>query len=416
MNSDPDPWAAQWTFASDAGIGAASVDVERYVSAEFYRDEREKIFRKVWLLVGRESEVPSPGDFIKREIYPLRAEALIVRGKDERIRAFYNVCPHRGSALVREAQGAAKLFVCPYHAWSFGADGRCVSLTAAEYFPQVDKAEIGLTPIHADVWNGFIFLNFDERPPQTLAEYLGEFGRIYAEVPFHEFTHGFELVHDIATNWKCLVDAFLESYHAGVLHRKTLPMVPTRTNPWSNYYDCRFLAPHSSYILQSNPEWAPSGAVQRFVYAAAGAALMRARESGVDGRANLKDCKAVDPIGLPHFGLRVLNIFPLTQIYIFADSYQVQQYWPLGPGKSRFILQGYARSAPSSHLARFAEAHTLAGVRDVLSEDIGMTERQQAALQSGGLKRIFFGEHEPVVRFMHTVLEGYLGDRRPKNV
>jgi phenylpropionate dioxygenase-like ring-hydroxylating dioxygenase large terminal subunit len=410
MNEAKDPWAHHWALASEAGIGAASVDAEQYFSPDIYQAECDKIFRRAWLLVARESELPQRGDFIKREVYPLKAQALIVRGKDNQIRAFHNSCPHRGAALVREPEGTKSLFVCPYHAWSFGADGRCIAITAAEYFPQVDKATIGLTPIRLEVWNGFIFLNFAVEPEQSLAEYLGAFGELYGEVPFHEFKYGIESVQDIGTNWKCLIDAFNESYHVGVLHKNTLPQIPTPTNPHGIYCDARYLAPHSSFITQSNPDWIPRGDVTKFVYSRVMHAKLRpaAADRERSGEAILAVQKNVNPLELPGFGLRLLNIFPMTQIQIFGDSYNVLQYWPLGPGRSRFILRRYARAAPASYFETFAEAYVGVGPSDVLAEDISMTEDQQLSLQSGGLRKVFFGEHETFPRFFHQVVENYM--------
>jgi phenylpropionate dioxygenase-like ring-hydroxylating dioxygenase large terminal subunit len=410
-----DPWAEHWTLASAAGIGAASVAAEQYVSPEVYRAECDKIFRRVWLLAGRESEVPGPGDFIRRQIQPLETEALIVRGKDGRIRAFHNSCPHRGSALVRESQGTRKVFVCPYHGWSFAADGGCLAIPAAEYFPQLEKTKPGLTPIHADVWNGFVFLNFDAKPRQSLSDYLGAFGQLYADVPFHEFRHGLESTRDIATNWKCLLDAFNESYHVSVLHHKTLPQVPTPTNPHGIYYDGNFLAPHSSFITQSNPDWRPTGEVVRFVYSGIAHARLRplAIETEKSSAKILAQEKGVNPLDFPLFGLRLLNIFPNTQIQIFSDSYNLLQYWPTDVGKSHFVLRRYARSAPASHFETFAEEHMWVSSCDVLAEDVSMTERQQISLQSGALKQLHFGEHEPFVRFFHQMVEDYLADRAP---
>ena len=275
MNKETDPWARHRTLASDRGVGEAIVDAERYTSAEIYEAEREKIFRRTWLPVARESEVANPGDFIKREIYPLEAEALIVRGKDGVVRAFHNVCAHRGTALVRASEGTTNVFVCPYHAWSYGTDGKCKAITGAEYFPQVDKNKVGLTPIHSDIWNGFVFLNFDQAPRQTLQEYLGEFGELYGEIPFGEFTHAVEMTLDVDTNWKCFLDASVESYHVPFLHQKTLPAFSRADNPLNVYYDTRFGPRHSSHMIQSNPDWVPNGDVLKFVLSATGASQLR---------------------------------------------------------------------------------------------------------------------------------------------
>jgi phenylpropionate dioxygenase-like ring-hydroxylating dioxygenase large terminal subunit len=413
MNQTTDPWAKHRTLARDRGLGSAVVDADRYTSADVYAAEREKIFRRVWLLVGRESEVSNPGDFIKREIYPLEVEALIVRGKDGVVRAFHNTCAHRGSALVEASEGTTNLFVCPYHAWSFGTDGGCKAIPGAEYFPQVDKDKIGLTPIHADIWNGFVFLNFDETPRQTLREYLGDFGELYGEIPFGDFRHLVEMTMDIDTNWKCLLDASLESYHVPFLHRKSLPMISSTANPLNVYYDAQLWPPHSSFILQSNPDWVPNGRVLQFVYAATGANMRRTLDDGAPPSAKLSSAEAVNPLGIPNFFLRVLTVFPLTQLYVFDDSYNVQQVWPMGVGKVRFVSRFYFRSPPASYLERFGEAHLTASGRDVLSEDVAMTSSQFRSLRSGGVKRFYFGENELLLRHTHEMIQAYLDDRAP---
>jgi phenylpropionate dioxygenase-like ring-hydroxylating dioxygenase large terminal subunit len=415
MNQATDLWAKHWALASAAGIGAATVEAEQYVSPEVFAAERDRIFRRVWLLVGRETEVPAPGDFIRREIPPLKTEALIVRGKDGRIRAFHNACPHRGSALVRETDGTRNTFVCPYHGWSFAADGACIAIAAAEFFPDLDRTKVGLAPIHAETWNGFVFLNFDAEPEQSLADYLGAFGTLYGEVPFHEFRHCVQAVRDIETNWKCLLDAFNESYHVSVLHRRTLPQVPTPTNPHGVYYDGQFLGPHSSFITQGNPDWAPGGDVARFVYGGLAHARLRPPAIGNDisGPRILADHKGVNPLGLPIFALRLLNIFPFSQLQLFSDSYNLLQYWPIGVGRTRFVLRRYTRSAPASYFEAFAEEHVWVSSYDVLTEDVAMTERQQASLESGALKQMHFGEHEPFVRYFHQAVEDYLAGHPP---
>ncbi len=412
MNKETDAWAKHWTFASEVGIGAGIVDTARYTTPEVYEAEKDKIFRRTWLMVARESEVPNPGDFIKREIPPLDAEAVIVRGKDGVVRAFHNACAHRGSALVGPCEGNTSLFVCPYHAWSYGTDGKCKAIPGAEYFPQVDKKTVGLAPIHLDIWNGFIFLNFDETPRQTLTEYLGGFAKAYADVPFHEFPHGVEIVQDIDANWKNFLDAFAEGYHVPMLHKKTLPMVPSRTNPLNVYYDAQFMPPHYSFIIQSNPDWVPSGDVLKFIFSATGTSMLRPLE-GDDTKprvTRLTACEGINPIGLPNFGLRCLYAFPFSQIQVFEDRWMWYQFWPMGLEKTRFVLRFYARSAPASYLQQFAEAHMLATTRDVVAEDVAMTRLQQQGMKSGGHKQVYLGENELLIRHTHQMIDAYLAD------
>jgi phenylpropionate dioxygenase-like ring-hydroxylating dioxygenase large terminal subunit len=415
MNDETDPWARHRTLASDRGVGEAIVDAARYTSPEVYEAEREKIFRRTWLLVARATEVPNPGDFIKRTIYPLKAEAVIVRGKDGVIRAFHNVCAHRGTALVVPSEGTTNLFVCPYHAWSYGTDGLCKAIPGAQFFPQVDKSKVGLAPIHVDIWNGFVFLNFDQAPRQTLQEYLGEFGEIYGEIPFGEFTHALELTLDMETNWKCVRDANNEAYHVPFLHKKTLRGFSSEVNPLNISYDAHFLPPHSSLMAQTNPDWVPVGDVLKFVCAATGTTTFHPLDDPLNKprMTKLSSYKAVNPIGMPHFSFRLLSVFPFTQLLLLDDSYVLVHYWPLGIDKTRFVNRFYFRSPPASYLHQFAQAHMVVSNRDVISEDSVVTRSQYRALKSGGMKQLHLGENELVIRYMHEMVQAYLNDRVP---
>jgi phenylpropionate dioxygenase-like ring-hydroxylating dioxygenase large terminal subunit len=416
MDMEANPWKRHRTLAGELGIGSATVDAESYVSPEVYVLERERIFRRAWLLVGRESEVPAPGDFIKRTIYPLDAEALIVRGRDGVVRAFYNSCAHRGSALVREREGSTHLFVCPYHAWSYGTDGRCRAIPGAEFFPQVDKGEIGLAPIRADIWNGFVFLNFDESPEQTLGEFLGDFGERYAELPFAEFPHVMELTLDIDANWKCAVDAFLESYHVPVLHKRSLPDFPHPDNPHSVYYDSTVWPLHASHMIQGNPDWRPTGDVVKFIVAAAGNVSLRVVDSDARQPAakKLSAYESVNPIGMPHFWLRMLSILPFAQIAISDDNYVTNQFWPRGPDRTQYVQRYYFRTPPGSFLEEFCRAHMIAATRDLLTEDAAMTRSQYHSLRSGGVKHLHLGENELLVRHVHAVVQAWMDDGPPR--
>jgi phenylpropionate dioxygenase-like ring-hydroxylating dioxygenase large terminal subunit len=413
MDMETDPLAKHRTLASDLGLSSAVVNAGHYTSHEIYEAERERIFRRAWLLVGRENEVANPGDFVRRSIPTLEAEAIVVRGQDGIVRAFHNSCAHRGATLVNQCEGRTHLFVCPYHAWSYGTDGRCRAIPGAEFFPQIEKSQIGLAPIHADVWNGFVFLNFDETPRHTLAEFLGAFGEQYSDLPFGQFNHAIEYTLDIETNWKCVADAFAEGYHVSTIHKKTLPMVPSGTNPFNVFYDVRLWPPHFSFITQVNPDWTPNGQIVKFIYSTTGSTLARFKPSGASDEQEfgpLTDCQSINPIGLPNFGLSTLAIFPSTGLFVFADRYFIQQFWPLGVNKTRLVMRFYFRNPPASHLEAFAEAHMRASGRDVVTEDVAMTSIQHHGLKGGGIRQLHLGENELLIRFTHEMIEEWLAD------
>ena len=120
-------------------------------------------------MVGRVEEVGAPGDFVVRDMPTLSASVIIAHGKDGQLRAFYNSCSHRGVALVCQERGNSLTFRCPYHAWLYRIDGTLSAIPSEQDFPHVNKAEHGLTRIHLDTWNGFIFLNFAKRRWETIS-------------------------------------------------------------------------------------------------------------------------------------------------------------------------------------------------------------------------------------------------------
>lgn len=410
MNKELTDWNKYWGHAWQPVPEVGRIDVRDYTSPEVFEKEKEKIFRKTWLMVARQSEVAEPGDFIKIDVPTLDTEVVIVRGKDGVIRSFYNACPHRGVALVRQCEGKTGLFVCPYHAWSFATDGKLKGMPGAEDFPHVDKSEVSLTPIHTDVWNDYIFINFAETPKQSLADYMGEFGTYFDDMPFGEYARAVDIIQDLPTNWKNFNDAFNEGYHVQVLHPKSLPMVPTRINPLNHMYDPIYLAPHSSATIQSNTEWVPSGKVMLFVYASTGVSFIHVDgpEEQVAKPRLFTTARGINRIELPNYSTSTMNFFPLSQFQILADRYMWLRYWPLSPDKTRFIVRMYFGAPPRSHLEEFAEAFQLASTRDVFTEDVSMTRLQQQGMKSGGVKEVVLGENEHMIRFTTQMIHEYM--------
>ena len=412
MSRVADPWAHTWALDRNLDIGSDSADVETYTSPAVYTTECEKIFRRSWLLLGRESEIPTPGDFVKRTIYPLSSEVIIARGKDGEVRAFHNVCLHRGARLVREESGKTNLFVCPYHAWSYDTEGQCRAITGPDFFPQLECRSVRLSSVHISLWNGFFFVNMDPEPAETLGEFLGHLGDLYGDFPFHEYGNCLEMVQDINTNWKCFLEAFLEGYHATFVHKKTGPMFLTPENPLNVFYDGRLLNRHSSFLVQSNPDWKPVREVAKFAYATAGVSVVGdsgSQESAAAHQAFMNH-RGINPQGIPRFGARLVTIFPMTQFTILTNRYQIQQFWPLDHQRTRFVLRVYTPSAPVSYREEFFQHQLMALTRDLQTEDVAMTELQYQGLKSGGIKKIYFGTNEIGIRHSHRAIQECLRD------
>jgi phenylpropionate dioxygenase-like ring-hydroxylating dioxygenase large terminal subunit len=160
----PKPPEGTWTEHYPE-LDTAPVSYESSISPEFYELEREAIFKRAWLNVGRVEQLGRKGGFFTRELAVAKTSLIIVRGMDDEIRAFHNVCRHRGNKLVwtdhpaEEISGACRQFACKYHGWRYELDGRCSFILQEGEFFGIDKAAYGLVPVHCDVWQGFIFVN-----------------------------------------------------------------------------------------------------------------------------------------------------------------------------------------------------------------------------------------------------------------
>ena len=154
-----------------------------YASQSVFALERERLFHAQWFCVGRAEQVPSRGDCL--HVHVAGESVLILRQKDDSLRAFYNVCRHRGSRLVRtpplpdpeqpSATCSTSLsagVVCPYHAWTYNLDGSLRAAPYVQFDSTCPKEGFSLVPVHLDTWGGFIFVNLATTPAQSLHEQL----------------------------------------------------------------------------------------------------------------------------------------------------------------------------------------------------------------------------------------------------
>jgi phenylpropionate dioxygenase-like ring-hydroxylating dioxygenase large terminal subunit len=401
-------WGGYPTNARQMGLANGEAPVSDYVSPAYFEREREQIFRRAWLMVGREEEVAGVGDYIVHENPTLRASVIIVRGKDGAVRAFHNSCSHRGVALVCEARGNAATFRCPYHAWLYGIDGTLRGVPSEKDFPHVDKAANGLTPIALEIWNGFIFLNFSPVPEMTLREYLAGLDVVLEGMAFQDYPFLIRYEEDVASNWKLLVNAFNEGYHIQFLHPKTLgPQLLTPDNPFMQYHDIRRFGPHTSSTLQRNYAWQPNSPVLQFAFAHMLPTSVPDKDAIAAGR-SLAAHPGVNVVGIENYGTEVITIFPNNVVQPLANGFLWFVFWPTAADRMLVDVRIYSRGAPVNLREEFAAANMLAATRDVLTEDLAMSMCQQLGLGHAGKSRVFFGENEAQLRFFATAVDAAL--------
>lgn len=228
----PDPAAAavQQLRAELAALKQLPRDRARAMAGAFYTSpaflelEREELFRKQWACVGHVGALASVGDYFTSEL--VDEPLLIVRDSPTGIRVLSNVCRHRGSPVAQGAGKAAR-FVCSYHGWTYALDGRLLASPLIREGAHFAKKSCALPQFASEVWQGYIFVNLDGLAPPLAAALspIEPYIRNYHPAEQH-FLYEAEEVWN--TNWKCLVENFMEGYHLSPLHAKTLhPVTPT---------------------------------------------------------------------------------------------------------------------------------------------------------------------------------------------
>jgi len=204
--------------------GARTMPREFYVAPEILAEEKERILSRSWSCVGRSGRLAVPGDYVVRTIAD---ESLIVlRDRGGALRAFFNVCRHRGTRICMEQSGRlGETIQCPYHAWTYGTDGRLVGAPHMQDVPGFDKADYPLHPAAVAEWEGFVFVNLAERPEPFEGGWAPMLKRLERfALPGLEVGH--QITYDVRANWKLVFQNYSECLHCPTIHPKLSTVLP----------------------------------------------------------------------------------------------------------------------------------------------------------------------------------------------
>jgi Rieske 2Fe-2S family protein len=209
------------TFAN----GSKTLAQKYFVSSDVFGREQEQIFSKQWLLVGHQSQIADAGDYIVQQV--IGESLIVIRDKSGEIHGFFNVCRHRGTRLKEDAYGHASVIQCPYHAWTYGLDGRLIGAPHMDEVPGFDKADYSLHPVNLGLWEGFIFVNLAEKQQDASTERSGNIGLEKWFAPLAgKFSHwnlsrlrsAKRIEYDVRANWKLMFENYSECYHCPGVH------------------------------------------------------------------------------------------------------------------------------------------------------------------------------------------------------
>ena len=230
------------TFTS----GAKTLAQKYFVSPEIFAEEQEKIFSTQWMLVGHQSQIAKPGDYFTAQVGPPSSDygatglgpesLLIIRNKDDKVHGFFNVCRHRGTRLCEDNSGQTRAIQCPYHAWTYGLDGKLIGAPHMDDVPGFDKAEYSLHPVNLALWEGFVFVNLvDTRNASTrlrnptarqaergdympLEEWFAPLAGKFSHWNMSILRSVKRIEYDVRANWKLMFENYSECYHCPGVH------------------------------------------------------------------------------------------------------------------------------------------------------------------------------------------------------
>ncbi len=214
---------------------------EYYTDPEVFALEQERVLEAMWFCVTRAAELAGPGQF--RTVQVGRESVLVTRSRDGSVKAFLNTCRHRGARLCTEESGEVKrAFQCPYHAWTYGLDGRLVAAPNLTSMPDIDRTAFGLVGVHVREWLGYVWVCLAEDPPSFEEDVVGDVAGRLGDVEsighygIEDLAVGRRIVYDVAANWKLIVENFMECYHCATIHPELTEVLPEFADGYAAQY------------------------------------------------------------------------------------------------------------------------------------------------------------------------------------
>lgn len=377
----------------------APVSVEAYTSPKFFAAEMANVFRKSWLFVSVASELRQPGDFVVKNFPALNASILVVRGKDNVLRAFHNVCVHRAARVVTEPRGNAARFTCPYHGWGYDLSGRLRMVPAAEGFPTLNKDACGLTPVNIAAAAGLVFINLLPQPEQDLPVFLAGIDARINEHTFSNWTNAWTFGAELPVNWKCILDNFQETYHVFHTHRITIGDRSSGPgNPMGHPLSFDFFGPHRFMDIWGNLQHTPT-LIERAI-GAYGSIISNGALETQEGRSASVQKRERHPA----WSMDVFGLFPHVVIDITPGILSIHETVPIAVDRTLWTTTLYYPPAQTA-AQRVAQEYASAYNRDIVAEDVALMQTLQSGMLSGATRELKFSKAEALCRHLHHNVE-----------
>lgn len=380
-------------------LGTEPVPVDPCISAAYFDKEADTIFRRVWLNIGRETQVEKAGDYFVRDLPNIKASILVMRGKDGVLRAFHNVCMHRGNRLARDCAGQRSRISCGYHGWTYDTTGKLVGVPDEDQFYDLDRQALGLKRVAVDTWNGFIFINMQPKLSETLAESFGDLVDAFHDFPFSNMVRVATYAANVKANWKVCMDIGSEAYHVTFVHKSSVPdsHVSEETS-LANRLSVQLHGRHRRTSLVANPQHklSPSESI-----------VARHAPTVIQGYQDVELPSCLNPEGEKNWGFDTNIFFPNFGMLLSAGWFVTHLYWPVSVNETRWETTLYTLP-PKTAGERLSQEYSAVLTRDLIREDWAQVERVQQGLQTGALTHMMLSDQEIMVRHAYKVVEDFV--------
>jgi Rieske 2Fe-2S family protein len=361
-------------------LEAHTLPARVHLDPAVFEYEMEAWYRRCWLMVGREEDLPETGSFLRADLFG--EDVVLVRGNDQQIRAFYNVCRHRGATLVLEDSGRIARFQCPYHAWVYDLEGRLRPPRHTDQLANFSCAENSLRPVHVASMAGYLFLNLDPdaAPFDTFA---GDLPALLARFRLGELRRASRKLYDVRANWKVIAENALECYHCPGVHPLLNKLTP----------------PGLGGLVANTPDWSLSWMELGIGY----------ETMSIDGRLNGRPTlPSLDSADVRR--VYYVWIWPNLLFSVNPDYMRSLQFWPIDAGHSRIVYDVYfhqdALAQPDFDPSGPVEFSDL-----IVREDLAVCELQQRGITSRGYTPGRYAQIEGAThRFDAKVADLYAND------
>ncbi|NML05975.1 aromatic ring-hydroxylating dioxygenase subunit alpha [Sphingomonas sp. G-3-2-10] len=353
-----------------------------YTDPEYFHVEMDRVIRPSWQIVCHISDMPKPGDY--HTIDYIGESVIAIRQQDGSIRGFTNVCRHRAMRLVEGPVGCAKKLVCPYHAWTYDADGRLTGVPAKSDYPALDTSKHGLAPVDVEIWRGFVFVRLEDRGGPSVAEMMAPYDHEVAPYRFEDMrTISPVRLRERAVNWKNVGDNYSDGLHIPVAH-------PGLTRLFGK-----------SYAIEAQP-WVDKMSGQ-----------LRDRP-GTNHWENFYQKHLPHAPHLPDENQRLwlyFKLWPNQAFDIYSDQIDFMQWLPISP--TECVLREMAFALPDDRremkLVRYANWRIN---RDVNAEDTWLITRIQQGMASKSYSVGPLGKSEVCLRSFARKIRGLIPEAR----